>query len=87
MQEHIDWRVEQFTDEMDPFANIQWYVMQGNVVIAQCEVESHAERIVAEHQRFGAYEQALQHITGMTRDTHDIDAAIDAAHRGLQRGQ
>jgi hypothetical protein len=83
MYEHIEWRVEQYTDEMDPFANIQWYVTQGNIVIAQCEVESHAARIVAEHQRHVVYEQVLQHISAMTADNHDLEAAIAAALRAL----
>lgn len=83
MQEHPDWRVEQYTDETDPFANIQWYVTQGDIVIAQCEIESHAVRIVAEHQRHVVYERVLHHISSMTVDSHDLEAAIEAALRAL----
>src|SRR5690606_25796200 len=71
MQEQPEWRIEKYSDEMDPFANIQWFVMQGNIVMAQCEVETHAETILAQYQRQKTYGQALQHISAMTSDSHD----------------
>ena len=85
MPEHPEWRIERYQDEMDPFANIQWYVMQGNVVLATCEVEAHAESILVEHSRRVVYEQVLQHISGMTASSHDLAAAIEAAFRALNR--
>ena len=87
MQEKPEWRIEQYSDEMDPFANIQWFVMQGNIVMAQCEVETHAETILAQYQRQKTYGQALQHISAMTSDSHDLAAAIQAAKDALDRGQ
>jgi hypothetical protein len=60
-----DWRIEQYQDETDPFASLQWYVMRGNAVIATCEVEAHAMSILAEHQRHQAYALALARIAGL----------------------
>ena len=83
VSEHPEWQIEKFEDEMDPFASIQWYVMQGNILIAQCEIEAHAVRIVLEHGRHVMYEQVLEHISAMTPDNHDLEAAIAAALRAL----
>jgi hypothetical protein len=80
MPEQPPWRVEKYEDPMDPFATIQWYVMQGNVVIAQCEIEAYARRIVTDHERHLAYEQALEGISEMA----DLQAAIGAALRALE---
>lgn len=83
MAEEHEWRLEKYSDELDPFASVHWFVMQGNLVIAQCEVEAHATRIIVEHERHVIYEQALEHITGMSSASHDLEAAIAAALRAL----
>ena len=83
MAEHQEWRLETFSDEMDPFGTVQFYVMHGNLMIAQCEIEAHAVRIIAEHERHTAYEQVLERIAGMSTASHDLEAAIAAAMRAL----
>jgi hypothetical protein len=84
MPDQPEWRVERYEDQDDPFISIQWYVMQGNVMIAHCEMEAYAQRILIEHQRHETYEQVLQHISSMSDDVHDLQAAVDAALRALE---
>jgi tRNA(Ser,Leu) C12 N-acetylase TAN1 len=82
-EEAQDWRIERYSDETDAFAAIHWFVMRGNVVIAQCEVQAHAERILFEHQQYEVYARVLVHIAGMSATEHDIEAALEAARRAL----
>lgn len=83
MAEHPRWHLERFTDEMDPFSLPQFYVMHGSVLIAQCEIEAHAEAIIEEHVRLGRYQHALDQISRMTPDGHDLGAAVAEASRAL----
>ena len=80
MPEQPQWWVEKYEDPMDPFATVQWYVVQGNLVVAQCEIEAYARRIVTDHERHLAYEQALEAISGMA----DLQAAVRAAMHALE---
>lgn len=77
------WRIECYQDETDPFAALSWFIMRGNSVIAQCEVEAHAERILLEHRLFEAYTGVLTQIARMASEGRDIHAASEAARRAL----
>jgi hypothetical protein len=83
-EEQIAWRIERYSDETDVFAGISWFVMRGNVVIAQCEVQAHAERILFEHRQFELYARTLARIAGMSVSEHRIEAALEAARRALE---
>jgi hypothetical protein len=77
------WRIERYSDETDSFAGISWFVMQGNVVIAQCEVQAHAERILFEHKQYEAYAVALQRIAAMPAGERSIEVVQEAARQAL----
>ena len=82
-EEETGWRIEKYSDESDSFAGISWFVMRGNVVIAQCEVEAHAERILFEHRQYEAYGAALERIAAMSANEDGIETAQEAARRAL----
>lgn len=84
MPEYAQWRLEEYTDESDPFVAPQYYVMHGNLMIAHCEVEAHAAQIVAEHQRLERYERALEQIAAMTPSGDGLRAAVAAAAGALE---
>jgi hypothetical protein len=81
MAEHQAWHVEKYLDETDPFASASYFVMRGNVVIAQSEIEGHATQILELHTQHARYRAALEAIAGMA--SGDIDAAIGEAKRAL----
>jgi hypothetical protein len=83
MAEHIQWRVEEYRDD-DPFVSVQWYVIQGSIVIAQCEIGEHAERILLEHVQKLTYEQVLRQIAAMSGGGHSLDEAVGLAKRALE---
>jgi hypothetical protein len=58
--------------------------MRGNAVIAQCEVEANAERILREHQQAQAYARALAEIAALTAQ-HDLQDAREAARCALDK--
>ena len=80
--EEQEWRIERYLDETDPFASLSWFVMRGNAVIAQCEVEAHARRILREHQQYEVYARALAVIARLTAQ-HDLQDARETARRAL----
>ena len=84
MTEHYEWRLETYQEAMDPFGTTQFYVMQGNMMIAQCEVEAHAALIVSERERLLRYQRALEHIAGMTPENDDLASAVTAATAALR---
>jgi hypothetical protein len=83
MSEYQEWRLETYTDEADPFATIQYYVMQGNMMIAQSEIRPNAAQIVAEHERLMHYRRALESIAKMTGGD-GLDAAVRTALSALE---
>jgi hypothetical protein len=83
-EEEQEWRVERYLDETDPFASLSWFVMRGNAVIAQCEVEAHAERILLEHQHYEVFARALTEIAALSHE-HGLAAAREAAQRALDQ--
>jgi len=84
MAEQPEWRLETYQDEMDPFSAIQYYVMHGKVLIAQCEILAHADMIIAQNQRVLRYERALEQIAAMSAAAHDVDAAVASAQQALR---
>jgi hypothetical protein len=84
--EHYEWRLEVYQDAEDPFGAIQFYVMQGAIMLAQCDVESHASLIVSERQRLRHFQQALERIAAMSPQSHELQAAVLAATEALREG-
>ena len=84
MVEYHEWRLETYQEAMDPFGTIQFYVMQGNVMIAQCEIEAHAALIISERERLLRYQQALEQIAGMSAASHDLGSAVTMATEALR---
>ena len=78
-----EWRIERYLDENDPFRNPVWYVLEGNLVIVESEIQDVAERIVRIYQEHRRYAQALREIAG-SPDDHHVRHARTIAQRALQ---
>lgn len=81
-EEGREWRIERYLDENDPFRNPVWYVLEGNLVIAESEIQEVAERILRIYQERNRYEQALREIASSDdeRGPHARTIAEHALH-------
>jgi hypothetical protein len=84
MSEREHWRLEMFLDEEDPFGTPVWYVLEGEILIAQSEMRTVAEKILRVHEEHRRFEFALRQIVSLSTEDAPSEELHHIARRALE---